>query len=121
MMQIPVPDDLVDALRKEEEITAAMVTYRKKTTGVDNSIFISTKVPGHQPRIKVAIDPPTHISHFGKTASVAIADGRIVAGSLDADVQRQVKAFLNLNREVLLDYWEERIDTDELRERLRKV
>jgi hypothetical protein len=35
---------------------------------------------------------------------------------LDADVQRQVKAFLDLHREVLLDYWEERIDTDELPE-----
>jgi hypothetical protein len=97
---------------------ADMVSYRKNVTGVDNTIFISVKVPRHAPRIKVAVDPPTHIDPFGRSAAVAIHDGRVVAGSLPAGVLDDVRGFIALNHEALLDYWEKRIDTDELRQRL---
>ena len=33
----------------------------------------------------------------------------------------QVRRFVDLNRATLLDYWEERIDTDELRNRLKSI
>jgi hypothetical protein len=105
----------------EEELTADMVSFRKNVTGVDNTVFISVKFPGHAPRIKVAVDPPTHIDVFGNNASVAIADGKLLAGKLPSNVQKQVEAFLQLNRDVLIDYWEKRIDTDELRDRLQPL
>jgi hypothetical protein len=122
------PHDLVEMVRaveaaareEEEELTAAMPAYRKKTTGVDNTIFISVKFPRHVPRIKVAIDPPTHLDRFGKNAVVAIADGSVLEGESDlpSKIRRQVEYFTELNRATLLDYWEQRIDDDELRERL---
>lgn len=103
------------------EWLASMPTFRKRTTGVDNSIFVSAKFPGHAPRIKVAIDPPTHIDRFGNSASVAIGDGAVLAGKLPRSVLAQVRAWLDLNRDVLIDYWEQRIDDEELRERLQKL
>ncbi len=114
---------LLDAIARfaEEEIAAEMVSYRKNVTGLDNTVFISVKFPRHAPRIEVAIDPPTHIDPVGNNASVAIDDGRVVAGHLSAHELTQVRRFVDINREVLLDYWEKRIDTDELRQRLRKI
>jgi hypothetical protein len=73
-----------------------MPVFRKKTTGVDDTIFISAKVPRHVPRIKVAIDPPTHLDRLGNNASVAIADGSVRAGEFPSRTHRQVKAFLDL-------------------------
>ena len=105
----------------EEEVIADMVSYRKNVTGLDNTIFISVKFAQHAPRIKVAIDPPTHIDPFGNNASVSIRDGNVVAGKLPAHVGESVRDFIALNREVLLDYWEKRIDTDELRRRLQSI
>jgi hypothetical protein len=101
-----------------QEATADMVSYRKNVTGLDNTIFISVKFAQHAPRIKVAVDPPASIDPFGRSASVAIHDGSVVAGSLSAGVLEDVRGFIALNREALLDYWEKRIDTDELRQRL---
>jgi hypothetical protein len=104
-----------------EEVIADMVSYRKNVTGLDNTIFISVKFPQHAPRIKVAVDPPTHIDPFGSSASVSIHDGSVVAGKLPAHVVESVREFVALNREALLDYWEKHIDTDELRRRLAPV
>ena len=53
-----------------------MVPYRKSVTGLDNTVFISVKFPRHDPRINVAIDPPTHVDPAGNNASVTIDDGR---------------------------------------------
>jgi hypothetical protein len=103
---------------KQAEMIADMVSYRKNVTGLDNTVFISVKFAQHAPRIKVAVDPPTHIDPFGHSASVSIHDGCVVAGRLPARVRDDVRGFIDLNREALLDYWEKRIDTDELRQRL---
>jgi hypothetical protein len=114
---------LLDAMAElaEEEITADMVSYRKNVTGLDNTVFISVKFPRHGPRIKVAVDPPTHVDPMGNNASVSIDNGSVVAGHLAARDLAAVKRFIELNRDVLMDYWEKRIDTDQLRERLQKA
>ncbi|SRR5579871_4724319 len=118
---VAVDQGLAEQLAEEEELTAAMVTYRKRTTGVDNTIFVSAKFPRHSPRIKVAIDPPTDLDRFGNNAAVAIEDGRVLAGELPSRVRKQVLEFLDLNRQALLDYWEQRIDDDELKDRLKPI
>jgi Domain of unknown function (DUF4160) len=109
------------ALLAEEETTADMVSYRKNVTGLDNAVFISVTFPRHGPLIKVAVDPPAHVDPMGNNASVSIDDGRVVTGHRSARDLEQVQKFIDINRDVLLDYWEKRIDTDELRQRLRKV
>jgi hypothetical protein len=113
--------ELAEQLAEEEELTADMVSYRKNVTGLDNTVFISVKFPRHGPRIKVAVDPPSHVDPAGNNASVSLDDGRIVAGNLPARTLEQVQRFIDINRDVLMDDWEKRIDTDELRQRLRAI
>lgn len=114
---------LLDAIAAlaEEELTADMVSCRKNVTGLDDTVFISVKLPRHAPRIDAAIDPPGHIDPAGSNASVSIADGRVVAGRLSPRVLGQVQRFPDVNRSALRDDWEKRIDTDERRQRLKKV
>lgn len=111
---------LADALA-EEEMLGEMASFRSAVTGVDNTIFISTKAGvRHGPRVKVAINPPLHLNAGGETASVAF-DGTVAAGNVPAWLLRQVQAFIELNRAALTEYWEERISTDELQQQLRSI
>jgi hypothetical protein len=99
-----------------------MVSYRRNVTGVSHTLFISPKGNArHAPRIKVAIDPPDSIDPRGNVASVAIADGSVVAGEIDPHLLAQVRAFIAVNRNVLRAYWEYKLDTDQLRKRLKRV
>ncbi|HEY7297208.1 MAG TPA: hypothetical protein VH684_04660 [Xanthobacteraceae bacterium] len=119
---VVVDQGLADQLA-ERELLEEMVSYRKDVTGVDHTVFISPKGhTRHGPRIKLAIDPPDSVDPRGKTASVAINDGAVVAGeSVGAAVLDQVRRFIDLNRAALLDYWEYRIDTEQLRRRLKPI
>ena len=74
----------------------------------------------HGPRVKVAIDPPLHFSADGDNASVKF-DGTVAVGDVPARLLKQVQAFIELNRPVLTEYWEERISTGELVRRLRPI
>lgn len=106
-----------------KELFEEMVSYRKDVTGVDHTVFISPKGHvRHGPRIKVAIDPPDRIDPRGDTSAIAIGDGDVVAGpDVKPELLAQVRQFVALNRAVLLDYWEYRIDTEQLRQRLRSI
>ena len=113
--------DISDELA-ERELLGDMVSYRKKKTGVDNTIFISQKgYARHGARIKIAIDPPHSIDVTSRTASVSINSGKVAQGEVSPALLKQVQKFIALNREVLLQYWDARIDTDELAEQLRPI
>jgi hypothetical protein len=106
----------------EEELLEEMVSYRKNVTGVDNTIFISPKgKTRHSPRLKLAINPPDSVDPQSETASIAIADGTLVAGDAPPWLLEQVHRFITANRDVLLEYWEYRIDTETLRQRLKSI
>jgi hypothetical protein len=115
----------LDPALAEEEIAEleAMASFGPNTTGIDNTIFISPDATGrHAARIKVAIDPPLTFSVRAKTASISIHDGEHVAGeAVPAALLRQLRQFIELNRDVLMDYWRQDIDTAELQRRLRKI
>jgi NAD(P)H-dependent FMN reductase len=111
---------LADAVA-EEELDEEMVSYQKNVTGIDHTVFISPKGrTQHTARLKLAIDPPDTNNPHGKTASIAIEDGAVMAGSVPPALLK-VQQFIELNREVLLDYWEYRILTDELQRRLKSI
>jgi hypothetical protein len=98
-----------------------MVSYRKNVTGIDYTVFISSKGNVWQvPRIKVAIDPPDSLDPRSETASISL-EGEVVAGTINRELLQRVRRFLELNRQVLMDCWDYRIDIDELRQRLRPV
>jgi len=119
---VVVDPGLADELA-EKQLVEEMVSYRKSVTGIDRTVFISPKgQTRHSARIKLAIDPPDTVDPHGKTASIAINDATVVAGeNVPAALLDQVRRFIDLNREVLLDYWEYRIDTEQLRQRLRSI
>ena len=99
-----------------------MVSLRKDRTGVDNTVFVSTKgYARHAPRIKIAIDPPDSLNPAAKTASMAIHDYSIAGAHIPPHLVEQAKRFIERNRAALLDYWDNKIDTPELIERLRAI
>ncbi|MGA7809300.1 hypothetical protein [Bradyrhizobium sp.] len=108
----------LDPALEEEEIAEleAMASFGPAATGVSNTIFISPDVTGrHAARIKVAIDPPHSFKPGGKDSSISIADGSVTAGEhVPPALLRQLQQFIDLNREVLLAYWDGRIDTAQL-------
>ncbi|MCC6778819.1 MAG: hypothetical protein IT537_19700 [Hyphomicrobiales bacterium] len=97
-----------------------MVSLRTDRTGVDNTVFVSTKGYGrHAARIKIAIDPPDSLVATGKNASMTIHDYSISGEHMPPHLVEQAKRFIEANRPVLLDYWEGKIDTHQLFQRLR--
>jgi hypothetical protein len=114
---VDISDELAD-----RELLGDMVSYRKKKTGVDNTIFLSQKgYARHGARIKIAIDPPHSIDVTSTTASVSINSGEVTQGEVSPVLLKQVQKFIELNRPVLLDYWDARIDTDQLAEQLKAI
>ena len=115
----------LDPALAEEEIAEleSMASFGPAATGVSNTIFILTKAGvRHGPRIKVAIDPPLSFNVRAKTASLSIPDGEHVAGeSVPSALHKQLRQFIELNRDVLLAYWRQEIDTGDLARRLRSI
>jgi hypothetical protein len=106
----------------ERELLEEMVSYRKDVTGVDNTVFISPRGQvRHGPRVKLAINPPDSLDPSTETASIAIEGGNVVAGKVPAKLCKQVQRFTELNHDALLDYWNYRIDTKQLQERLKPI
>jgi len=100
-----------------------MASFRKKATGIDNTIFLSPKGGAkHAARIKVAIDPPDSISPSSGCISIDVSDF-LVRGTLKvpADLYTKLKKFIDINRSVIIDYWNYKISTDELSDKLKKV
>jgi hypothetical protein len=106
----------------EEELLEEMSSYRKRTTGVDNTIFISPKGnTRHAARLKVAIDPPDSINPRSETATVAIYSGELIDGKMSPALLEQIRQFIDINRDTLLDYWEYKISTDDMEQRLKRI
>lgn len=97
-----------------------VVALRTKLTGVDNTIYVSPKGHArHAAGIKIAIDPPQKLSASGVTAVMIIHDCSIVsAAPVPAQIVRQAAEFIERNRGVLADFWNEQIDVEELLARL---
>ncbi len=110
----------VDRAGEDDDEAEDMVSLRKNLTGVENTIFVSTKgYARHAARIKIAIDPPDTLSATSKSTSMAIADYRIMGEYVEPRIAEQAKQFIERNREALLSYWNCEIDTAELIKRLK--
>jgi hypothetical protein len=106
---------------EQDDGSADMVSLLKKTTGVDNTIFISTgEGVQHAARIKIAVDPPHTLNARSAKASMAIHDFSLRGADVPPQVVQQAKRFIELNRDALLDFWNAKISTEDLLERLKK-
>jgi hypothetical protein len=98
-----------------------MVSLRKDITGIDHTIFVSTKgYAQHAPRIKIAVDPPDSLNAASKSASMALHDYSVMGEYVPPAIVEQAKKFIERNKPTLLDYWDNKIDTAQLIERLRR-
>jgi hypothetical protein len=106
----------------EEDEAGHMVSIVQKRSGIDNTLFVSTKGNSrHAARIKIAIDPPNSLNETCKGASMALHDFSTVGAYMPPWLVEQVKKFIEINGAVLLDYWDAKIDTGELFERIKPI
>jgi hypothetical protein len=102
--QLPPDTLLADELAVDNVIEMANLTATQ--TGVPGTIFISTAMGGHGPRVKYFVQPGRNQASF----SVLITDPpRVVANSLPDRVLRQMSPqiiqWVALNKDALLDFW----------------
>jgi hypothetical protein len=102
--QIPADTPLADELPDDDVVEMANLTTAQ--TGVPGTIFISTAMGGHGPRVKYFLQPGRSQPSF----SVAIAETpTVVANSLPVRVVRQrspqVIDWVSRNKDALLDFW----------------
>jgi len=103
-IEVPADPSLAVELACEELVEMANLTSAQ--TGVDGTVFISTAMGAHGPRVKYFVQPGRTQPSF----SVSIADTpTVVANSLPAWVVRhrspQVIEWVLRNKDALLDFW----------------
>ena len=101
---IPSDISLADELSSEEFVEMANLTSEQ--TGVPGTIFVSTAMGSHGPRVKYFVRPGRTQPSF----SVSIADApTVVANSLPARTFRQrspqMIEWVSTNKDALLDFW----------------
>ena len=101
---LPADVALADELSREEMVEMANLTSAQ--TGVTGTIFISTAMGQHGPRVKYFVQPGRTQPSF----SVSIADTpAVVANSLPARTVRQMSPqvidWVLRNKDALLDFW----------------
>ncbi|MDQ7089617.1 MAG: hypothetical protein Q9M50_03100 [Methylococcales bacterium] len=99
--------------QNEKEDLFLMANFREKPTGLPMVIWVSERGnTKHAPRIKVSTNNNDKMIE-GQTVSVSITEPpEIMAefGLRSKDLQLVIK-FIELNRSLLLDYWDSKIDT----------
>ncbi len=103
--QIPRDTLLAEELAGEDVIDMANLTTAQ--TGIAGTIFISTAMGAHSPRVKYFLQPGRTQPSF----SVSISDvPAVVANSLPARVVRQISPqvirWVAHNKDVLLAFWD---------------
>ena len=104
-VQIPTDISLADELACEDVVEMANLTSAQ--TGVPGTIFISTAMGAHGPRVKYFLKPGRTQPSF----SVSIADApTVVANSLSPRIVRQMSSqvidWVSRNKGALLDFWQ---------------
>jgi hypothetical protein len=104
VIQLPADPILADELTADELVEMANLTTAQ--TGVPGTIFVSTAMGSHGPRVKYYVQPGRTQPSF----SVTISDTpTVAANSLPLRVLRQMSPpviqFVALNRTALLDFW----------------
>ena len=103
--KIPTDISLADELACEDVVEMANLTSAQ--TGVPGTIFISTAMGAHGPRVKYFLKPGRTQPSF----SVSIADPpTVVANSLSPRIVRQMSPpvidWVSRNKDALMDFWQ---------------
>ena len=102
--RIPPDTRLAEELAREDTVEMANLTTAQ--TGVAGTIFISTAMGGHGPRVKYFLQPGRSQPSFSVTISDTPA---VAANSLPVRVLRQMSPqvinWVLRNKDGLLDFW----------------
>jgi hypothetical protein len=101
-----IPADTLLAEELADDVVADMANLTTDQTGVPGTIFISTAMGSHEPRVKYFLQPGRTQPSF----SVAIADApAVVANSLPLRTMRQMSPpvidWVLRNKDALLEFW----------------
>ena len=103
-LQIPADALLAEELANEDLVEMANLTTAQ--TGVPGTIFISTAMGAHGPRVKYFVQPGRSQPSFSVTISDTPA---VVANSLPVRVVRQMSPqvinWVSRNKDALSDFW----------------
>jgi hypothetical protein len=106
----------------EQEFAYATAILDVDATGIGNALRFQPVPTGPQgPRIKVAIDPPDTIRQGGVEAAVPFAEDKSASGPISPALERQVRAFIELNKPALMDYWNLEISTNKFLSQIRPL
>lgn len=99
-----------------------MTNLSPRMTGLPMSVWVSPRGNArHDVRIKVNMTHGRQMN-IDNTAVVAIRPSpRVVAGHLTSDDQRVVAEWTALNAQAIIDYWDEKLDTDEFLGNLKRL
>ena len=106
----------------ESEDIFFMTNLSPRMTGLPMAIWASPRgSAGHDVRIKVNMSHG-RLMKIDNTAVVAVRPSpRLVAGRLSAADQRLVAEWIDLNAQALIDFWDDKLDTDQFLESLKKL
>jgi hypothetical protein len=97
--------DFTEALL-EKEYEYAMAILDEDDTGIKNNMWFVPVPEGQQgPRLEVAIDPANAVRRGGLMATVPFDPTRKAEGPIPKALERDVREFIELNRLVLMRYW----------------
>jgi hypothetical protein len=106
----------------EAEDIFAMANLSPRMTGLPMSVWVSPRGNArHDVRIKVNMTHGRQMS-IDNTAVVAVRPSpRVVAGRLSGDDQRAVAEWIALNGQAVIDYWDDKLDTDQFLDNLKRL
>jgi hypothetical protein len=104
----------------------AMSSLTHKTTGLGNiSVWVSPKFAGHQPRVKVSNIRGRSAESNQDSFSLSISSPiKLLAGKPRSFSRKELASILRwikLNEGVLLDYWNLKLDPEDLKDLLKPV
>lgn len=99
-----------------------MANLHPDETGLPMTVFVSPKGEArHDARVKVSAVPGGRVVLRGAAVVAVRPAPHLVHGQLATEDLRRVSAWIMLNHDVIMDYWEERALTSELVARLRRL
>ena len=102
----------------------SMSNLRSSETGIAGAVvWVSAgefegKKGKHGPRIKVSVGKKISMEN---SVSVTLDSPPKVLGKLSAKIEKQIVKFIDQNRKVLLEYWQMKISTKELLDKIQSV
>lgn len=100
----------------------SMVNLSPRLTGLPMTVWVSPRGQAqHDVRVKVNLTHGRRMTIHDAAVVTVRPSPQVLSGQLPAADLQAVAAWIRLNEALLVDYWEFRIDTDELLRRLQRL